>query len=39
VLISFLGAGSAFALYHFVPNAIVNLKLGFRPLYIFLSNK
>lgn len=39
VLISFLGAGSAFGLYHFAPSAIVNLKLGFRPLYIFLSNK
>lgn len=39
VLISFLGAGSAFVLYHFLPDWILNLKLTFRSLYIFLNNK
>lgn len=39
VLISFLGAGSAIFLYHFTPHWILNFKLTFRSLYIFLNNK
>jgi NADH-ubiquinone oxidoreductase chain 5 len=39
VMVSFLGAGSALILYHGFGGSILNLKLTFRPVYIFLNNK
>lgn len=39
VLLSLLGAFSAFGLYNYLPHYILNLKMTFRSLYIFLSNK
>lgn len=39
VLISLFGAGLAFSLYHFSPSTILNIKMSFRSVYIFLNNK
>jgi NADH-ubiquinone oxidoreductase chain 5 len=39
VLISFFGAGLALFLYHNLSHYILNIKMTFRSVYIFLSNK